>query len=90
MARLTKVHNLGRKFLIVLDVFYRVVDGDYSYLFKSYVSFFGHSKVSILIGDWKEVSADVKDSIWIDIMVLILIFIYSISLSIISNTYLLM
>lgn len=90
MARLTKVYDSGRKFMFMFDMFYRVVGGDYSLLFKSYVVFLGRSKVNILIDDWKEEPMDVKDDIWTKVMVLILIFMYSISLYIIYNTYLLM
>ena len=51
--------------------------------------FLGRSKVSILIDDWKQVDENVKESIWTDVKVLhTIIFIYSISLPIISNTYL--
>lgn len=40
--------------------------------FRSYISFLGRSKVSILIEDWDKVSDDLKTSIWEDIEVLIL------------------
>ena len=88
MPRFTSVRNSsGEKIPIEFDSFYRVVDCEHYCTFKSYVAFLGRSKVSILIDDWKQVDEDVKDSIWKDIKVLhTIIFIYSISLLIISNT----
>lgn len=86
MSRLIKLHNFGREFSIAFDVFYRVDDSDYPSLFKSNVEFFRRIEVNILIDDWKEPATDVKDSTCTYVMVLLLIFIYSISLSIICNT----
>lgn len=44
MVRLTKFHNPGHKFLIAFNVFYRVVDDDYSSFFKSYIVFLDMAK----------------------------------------------
>ena len=90
MPQFTSVRNSsGEKILIEFDSFYRVVDCEHYSTFKSYVAFLGRSKVSILINDWKQVDENVKESIWTDVKVLhTIIFIYSISLPIISNTYL--
>ena len=90
MPQFTSVRNSsGEKILIEFDSFYRVVDCEHYSTFKSYVAFLGRSNVSILINDWKQVDENVKESIWTDVKVLhTIIFIYSISLPIISNTYL--
>lgn len=90
MAKLTKVHTAGNKFMIKFNIVYQIVNGPHSSHFKSYVTFLGRSKFNILINDWKDAPKDVKESIWTYIKVLILIFIGSILLSIITNTYLLM
>lgn len=63
MIQLTKVINYGRKFLIALDVFYSVIDGEYSSFFKSCVAFLGRSNVNILIDDWIGAPMNVKNSI---------------------------
>ncbi|CAK8578208.1 unnamed protein product [Lathyrus sativus] len=63
LTKVTKVHKSDNKFPIVFDLYYRVVDGEYSSLFKSYVAFLGCSKVSILIDDWKQAPEAIKDSI---------------------------
>ena len=90
MPQFTSVRNSsGEKIPIEFDSFYRVVDCEHYSTFKSYVAFLGRSKVSILINDWKQVDENIKESICTDVKVLpTIIFIYSISLPIISNTYL--
>lgn len=90
MAQLAKVHKSGVKYLIELSDVYTILDGPHTSVFKSYVVFLGHAKVSILINDWKDVSTKVKDNIWIHVKLLILILIDSKLLYIITNTYLLM
>lgn len=90
MAKLTKDRNSGNKLSIKFNVIYSIVDFPYYSPFKSYVAFIGRSKVNILINDWKEAPEDVKERIWTNILVLILIFIDSILLFIIINMYLLM
>ena len=90
MPQFTSVCNYsGEKIPIEFDSFYIVVDCEHYYTFKSYDAFLGRSKVSILIDDWKQVDENVKENIWTDVKVLhTIIFIYLISLPIISNTYL--
>lgn len=63
MTKLTKVRNSSNKLSIEFNVVYSIIDGPHSSIFKSYVMFFGYSKVNILIGDWKEALKDVKNSI---------------------------
>jgi len=43
--------------------------------FKSYLGFLGRSKISILIEDWDSVDANVKDEIWTEILVIVIIFV---------------
>lgn len=69
---LTKIHktdnNLQVEFYKKTGRFY----DENTSTFRSYISFLGRSKVSILIEDWDKVSDDLKTSIWEDIEVLIL------------------
>lgn len=44
--------------------------------FERYVVLQGRSKVRILIDNWHEVDGDLKDNIWIDIMVYIMNFLF--------------
>ncbi|CAL5195472.1 unnamed protein product [Lathyrus oleraceus] len=67
MATLIKVRNLGVKIPIEFRVFHTVLDGLNSSQFKSYIAFLGRRKVSILLDDWKDVSDEVKNSIWTDV-----------------------
>lgn len=75
--------------LVEFSVVHIILDGPHSSLFKSYVAFFEHNKVNILLDDWKDVPDEVKKSIWTSVQVLILIFIDLISRYINTNTYLL-
>lgn len=67
MAKLTKVCKSGVRLLIEFSVVYAILDGPQSLLFKSYVAFLEHSKVNILLDDWKNVTNEVKKSIWTDV-----------------------
>lgn len=89
MDKLTKVHNLGVKLPVEFSVFNTAMDGPNSSLFKSYVVLLGRGKVSILLDDWKDVSNEVKNSIWTDVQVVISIVIDLILRYINTNTYLL-
>lgn len=52
MTRLTKVHNSGDELLVDFNPGTWTCYGENSSLFKSYVVFLRHIKVSILIDDW--------------------------------------
>jgi hypothetical protein len=43
--------------------------------FKSYVGFLGRSKVSILTEDWDSVDQSLKDEVWKDILVIVIMFV---------------
>lgn len=90
MAKLTKVRKSSLRLPIEFSSVYTILNGPHSSLFKSYVAFLGRSKVNILLDDWKDVTYEVKNSIWTDVQVLILIFIDSILFYINTNTYILM
>lgn len=90
MAKLTKVCKLCVILLVEFSFIYIILDGPHSSLFKSYVAYLGCSKVNILLDNWKDVTDEVKNSIWTDIRVLILIFINMILLYININTNLVM
>lgn len=69
MTKLAKVYNSDVKLTIEFSVVYTIIDCPYSSLFKSYVEFLGRNKVNILLGDWKDVDVEVKNSIWTHVQV---------------------
>lgn len=74
MAKLSKVCNLGNKFSINFNVVTWTCYGVNASLFRSYVAFLRRRKMSILIDDWTQVPKYVKESIWTNVKVLILIY----------------
>ncbi|CAL5211859.1 unnamed protein product [Lathyrus oleraceus] len=67
MTKLTKVRKSGVRLSVEFSSINTILDGPHSLLFKSYVAFLGCSKVNMLLDDWKDVTYEVKNSIWTDV-----------------------
>jgi hypothetical protein len=65
----------GQKLSIEFDESTGKPLGENKTKFKSYVGFLGRSKVSILTDDWDSVDQSVKDEVWKDILVIVIMFV---------------
>ena len=74
MTTLTKIHNVGVKMQKKNDLKSGRCYCKHVATFRSSMTLHGRSKASILIEDWGQVEPEVKESIWANVVVLILLY----------------
>lgn len=74
LSKVKKSHESSVRFPVNFEERINKAYGEKASDLRGYLTLQGKSKMIILIDNWHVVDGDLKDSIWIDIMVFIMIF----------------